>query len=220
MGDRASCAITIGGHLPLANLDELCQHVEDYNLCEDWGGEAIDPAAFAKGVPLEMYVEEINGGAVSDLESFCLSHKLHFRRISGGCQGAFCPEIVVSYGTGVEYAFDADDDGKIVLSAETIQKAVSLSDLQHRTLFATRPIPPLIIDADPLERAANGDYGFVLATCNDGEGLSFWNSQNGFGPLFAATVFTEDEAGSFDTPIANARPEWLALPTPVQVPRP
>ena len=62
--------------------------------------------------------------------------------------------------------------------------------------------------------AVEGPYGFVLATRDGVHGLSFWNNDFGFGPLFNATVFDEDEAAAFDLPIADDEPEWLALPAP------
>lgn len=63
--------------------------------------------------------------------------------------------------------------------------------------------------------AADGAYGFVLATRDRAHGLSFWNREYGFGPLFNATVFSETDAGGFDVPIADDEPEWLALPAPL-----
>jgi len=66
-----------------------------------------------------------------------------------------------------------------------------------------------------IESAVEGAFGFVLAIRDARHGLSFWSNAHGFGPLFAATVFSEDEAGRFDKPIADDEPEWLALPTPL-----
>ena len=57
--------------------------------------------------------------------------------------------------------------------------------------------------------------GFVLALADREHGLSFWNNEHGFGRLALATVFSEDEAGRFDKPIAHAEPEWLAMPAPL-----
>ncbi len=62
--------------------------------------------------------------------------------------------------------------------------------------------------------AADGAFGFVLAVHDRHRGLSFWNNEYGFGPLFNATVFSEAEAAMFDAPITDT-PEWLALPAPL-----
>lgn len=66
------------------------------------------------------------------------------------------------------------------------------------------------------DAAADGAFGFVLATRDQVHGLSFWNNQYGFGPLFNATVFAEAETAAFDMPIADDEPEWLALPAPLR----
>ena len=65
------------------------------------------------------------------------------------------------------------------------------------------------------ESAADGAYGFVLATRDRTHGISFWNKVYGFGPLFNATVFSEAEAPAFEMPIADDQPEWLAMPAPL-----
>ena len=71
------------------------------------------------------------------------------------------------------------------------------------------------------ERAINGEYGFVLATYDRAHGLSFWNVDFGFGPLFSATVFGEGEVAVVDLPIADDQAEWLAMPAPLSSePRP
>ena len=57
--------------------------------------------------------------------------------------------------------------------------------------------------------------GFVLALADREHGLSFWNNELGFGRLALATVFSENEAGRFDKPIAHTEPEWLAMPAPL-----
>lgn len=61
-----------------------------------------------------------------------------------------------------------------------------------------------------------GADGFVLVIRDAGHGLSFWNSDSGFGRLAAATVFSEAEAAKFDVPIADDQPEWLAMPAPLR----
>ena len=65
--------------------------------------------------------------------------------------------------------------------------------------------------------AIDGAFGFVLTTRDHAHGLSFWNNDYGFGPLFNATVFSEAQAGIFDVPIADDEPEWLAMPIPLRV---
>ena len=69
---------------------------------------------------------------------------------------------------------------------------------------------------DTRDAAVEGAFGFVLATRDHAHGLSFWNNDYGFGPLFNATVFSEAEAGEFNLPIADDESEWLAMPAPLR----
>ena len=58
--------------------------------------------------------------------------------------------------------------------------------------------------------------GYVLAIRDREHGLSFWSNEEGFGRLALATVFSEDEAATFDKPIADDEPEWLTMPAPLR----
>lgn len=146
MGDRASCSITIGGDLPPVHLDQLLALIETNGLTVDWGGEPFNLGAHPVATPLELFADEINGGSIDDLEAFCVAHGLLFRRVSGGCLGAFNPEIVVFFDADDgEQCFDADDNGRLVMTAGTILEATSLAELQARAAYAMREIPPFII---------------------------------------------------------------------------
>jgi hypothetical protein len=146
MGDRAPCSITIGGDLSADHLPRFLSLIEDYGLTIDWGGEPFEFRLHPVATPIALFGDEINGGCVDDVESFCVEHGLPFRRVSGGCLGAFSPEIIVFYGAkqGVQ-RFDADDDGSMVMTADAVLRAKSLTDLQARVIYAKRDIPPFII---------------------------------------------------------------------------
>ncbi len=62
-----------------------------------------------------------------------------------------------------------------------------------------------------------GADGFVLAIRHAEHGLSFWNDAGGFDRLARARIFSEAEAGSFELPVANDEPEWLAMPGPLRL---
>lgn len=69
-----------------------------------------------------------------------------------------------------------------------------------------------------LERTRDeGADGFVLAVRHAEYGLSFWNDTDGFDRLARARIFSEAEAANFDVPIANDKPEWLAMPAPLRL---
>lgn len=146
MGDRASCSITVGGDLPPVHLNQLLELIASNGLTIDWGGEPFDLGSHPVATPLELFADEINGGSVDELEGFCVAQGLLFRRISGGCPGAFNPEIVVFYGADDgSHRFDADEDGGLVMTAATIFEAASLAGLQARAIYAMREIPPFVI---------------------------------------------------------------------------
>ena len=130
MGDRAQCHLTIGGKLPHASLAELCRHADTYDLRTDWGGEPFTTANITPGEPIDLFGEELNGGLVDELEKFCIDHKLHYRRWSGGCAGAFNPEIVVSHGDGERHDATATEDEYVVFTTQEITTAESLDTLK------------------------------------------------------------------------------------------
>ena len=103
MGDRAMCHIRLGGDLPRSKLPELQHHIETYGLLSDWGGEPVDTEIPLLSEPLDLYGEELNGGLVPDLEKFCVDNALPFWRWSGGCGGAFEPELYANYGPGDQH---------------------------------------------------------------------------------------------------------------------
>lgn len=145
MGDRASAHITIGGTLPREHLEEFAMRAADYDLRTEWDGEPFDPAALPEGEPLELYGMEMNGGLVDDLDAFCVEHGLTFRRWSGGCLGAFLPEIVIYEGTGKERVYTASEDEYVVFSPTDIKAFKRMRDLRRAIARAEITVPPFVL---------------------------------------------------------------------------
>lgn len=145
MGDRASARITIGGALPREHLDEFFMRVADYDLRTDWDGEKFDPEALPAGEPLELYGMELNGALVDDLEAFCVAHGLIFRRWSGGCLGAFLPEIVIFEGTGKQRVYTASEDEEVVFSPTDIKAYRRMRDLRRAIAQAEITVPAFVV---------------------------------------------------------------------------
>ena len=131
MGDRAPVHITIGGTLPREHLATFAGHAADYDLRTEWDGEPFDPAVLPEGEPLELYGTELNGGLIDDIDAFCVEHRLTFRRWSGGCLGAFLPEIIVHDGTGKGRVYSASEDEYVVFSPTDIKPFKRLRDLKR-----------------------------------------------------------------------------------------
>lgn len=145
MGDRAPVHITIGGALRRDHLGELAACAEEYDLRSEWDGEPFDQAAVTQGEPLELYGTELNGGQIPEVESFCIEHGLIFRRWSGGCPGAYLPEIVVFDGTGPMRDYTASEDEYVLFPPSWIKGFTRLRDLKRAMAKAEITVPPLVI---------------------------------------------------------------------------
>lgn len=145
MGDRASVHITIGGTLPRQHLEALAAHAETYDLRVEWDGEPFDPAALPEGEPLELYGTELNGGQIPDIDEFCAEHGLPFRRWSGGCLGAFLPEIVLFDGQGPLRDYTASEDEYLLFPPSWILGFTRLRDLKREIAAAELSIPPFVL---------------------------------------------------------------------------
>lgn len=145
MGDRASVHITIGGNLPHEHLATFAAHAADYDLRTDWDSEPFDPEALVVGEPLELYGTELNGGQIPEIDAFCCEHGLPFRRWSGGCLGAFLPEIVLFEGSGAMRDYTASGDEYVLFLPSWIKGFTRLRDLKRALARTELTIPPFVL---------------------------------------------------------------------------
>lgn len=145
MGDRAPVHITVGGTLSRGHLATLAAHAADYDLRTDWDSEPFDPAVLAVGKPLELYGTELNGGQIPQIDAFCCEHGLPFRRWSGGCLGAFLPEIVLFEGSGAMRDYTASEDEYVLFPPSWIKSYTRLRDLKRELARAELTIPPFVL---------------------------------------------------------------------------
>jgi hypothetical protein len=110
--------------------------------------------------------------------------------------------------TGFEYAIDCERLRPGELGGGFV--AITENGIEHHGTSA-------MLGRAMARAIDEGADGFVLAIRHPEHGLSFWNNETGFGRLATATVFSEDEAGRFDKPIADDEPEWLAMPAPLRL---
>jgi hypothetical protein len=99
-------------------------------------------ASIAEGRSLELYGTELNGGQITDVDEFCIAHDLTFYRWSGGCPGAFLPEIVIYDGTGLLRDYTASEDEVVLFAPSEIQAFMRLRDLKRAIADAEIMIPP------------------------------------------------------------------------------
>lgn len=145
MGDRAPVHITIGGTMPREVLADFAGIADSYDLRVEWDGEPFDPAAIVDGEPLELYGTELNGGQIPGIDDFCVRHGLVFRRWSGGCLGAFLPEIVVFDGSGPMRDYTASEDEYLLFPPSWINRFTRLRELKRAMAQAEITVPPLVI---------------------------------------------------------------------------
>jgi hypothetical protein len=145
MGDRAPVHITIGGTLPREYLATFAAHAANYDLRTDWDSEPFDPAALVVGEALELYGTELNGGQIPEIDAFCCEHGLPFRRWSGGCHGAFLPEIVLFEGSGTMRDYTASEDEYVLFPPSWIKGFTRLRDLKRELARAELTIPPFVL---------------------------------------------------------------------------
>ena len=145
MGDRAPVHITIGGALRRDLLSGLAACAEEYDLRTEWDGEPFGPAAVTEGEPLELYGTELNGGQIPEVDAFCIEHGLIFRRWSGGCPGAYLPEIVVFDGTGPMRDYTASEDEYVLFPPSWIRSFTRLRDLKRAIDRAEVTIPAFVV---------------------------------------------------------------------------
>jgi len=154
MGNRASCFFTVGGRISAVQFAKLARIIAFYDLRTDWEGEPFEPEGWSNLAPLHLYANKINNGGVPRLEDFCFTNRLPFRRISGGNLGAFPPELVVCHGDGVRRRFSADDEGRLIFTADEVAAAGCLDELHFSLRFAMRDIPVLAVTDGPAGEAA------------------------------------------------------------------
>ena len=145
MGDRAPVHITIGGAPRRHLIGDLAACAEEYDLRAEWDGEPFAPATVTEGAPLELYGTELNGGQIPEVDAFCIEHGLIFRRWSGGCPGAYLPEIVVFDGMGPMRDYTASEDEYVLFPPSWIRSFARLRDLKRAIDRAEVTIPAFVV---------------------------------------------------------------------------
>lgn len=98
-----------------------------------------------EGEPLELYGTELNGGQIPDIDNFCAEHGLPFRRWSGGCLGAFLPEIILFDGASPMRDYTASEDEYVLFPPSWIRSFTRLRDLKRAIDRAEVTIPAFVV---------------------------------------------------------------------------
>jgi hypothetical protein len=147
MADRVSASITIGGAVSCDQYQALCALISDEALCTEWDGDLFTPDARIKGEPLSLYAHEVSWGCFNVLEQYCCTNGIPYHRWSGACPGRFGAERIIYDGKRGPFNYDADEDDRIMLTAETIEQLGSMRAIRTYLKPATFVVPPLAIIA-------------------------------------------------------------------------
>ena len=145
MSDRVSASITIGGVVSCDQYQALCALILDEALCVEWDGDLFSPDARVEGEPLHLCAHEVSWGCFNALEQYCCTNGIPYHRWSGACPGSFGAERVIFDGKQGPFNYDADEDDRAVLIAETIDRLGSMRAIRAYLKPAAFVVPPLEI---------------------------------------------------------------------------
>ncbi len=146
MADRVPATITIGGRIAAALIPALVETIQLEELSAEWDGEPFDGRELPVDEPLQLYAQEVTNGEFDDLEAFCRTNNLSFRRWSGGSSGSFTPEIVVWPGQGECRRYSANDSEQAVITAEDANELGSYDAVLGYLAEAAYAVPALQIE--------------------------------------------------------------------------
>lgn len=152
MADRVSASITIGGAVPADQLVAFAEAIQNEGLFTEWGGEPFDLRELPTDGPLSLMAHEVAWGRFEELEAFCIEHGLPFARWSGGYGCEWGPERLVFSGSGEPQSYDADENDRIVISRDVVDRLGILEAIVAHFEAADIPIPPLVVASDKRER--------------------------------------------------------------------
>ena len=148
MADRVAANITIGGSVSPEQLAALAVHIAAEDLRAQWSGEAFDPASIKTDQPLRLFAEEVAWGSFEALEQYCCDQQIAYQRWSGACSGSFGAERIVYDGRHGPLNFAVDDDDRLVLHTQAIERLGSMRAIRRYVAEAEIEIPAFVVRAD------------------------------------------------------------------------
>ena len=146
MADRVSATITIGGRVPADQLLDLASVINGEGLSTDWDGEDFTLSQLVPDASLALMAHEVAWGRFEDLEAFCISEGLSFVRWSGAYGGQWGAERVVFTGVGEPVSFVADEEDRILIDRDTLERLGTIEAVRLHFDVADFVVPPLRIE--------------------------------------------------------------------------
>ena len=154
MADRVSASIVIGGTIAATDYAELAGVIADEGLSTEWDGEAFAPDDRTIGEPLSLYAHEVAWGRFETLEAWCVEKDLPLARWSGAYGGEWSAERVVLTGQGQPSSYTADEDDRVMVDRQIVERLGSLSAIIAYFEAADFAVPPLVVEGEPGELPA------------------------------------------------------------------
>ncbi|GAB6966836.1 hypothetical protein JCM25156A_08730 [Komagataeibacter kakiaceti JCM 25156] len=148
MADRVSASIELGGIVTSEDYIELCYLLAKDDLSPEWDGEHFKPDDRIVGESLTLHAREVAWGRFDDLEAWCLEKKIPFVRCADSCPGQWGPERVVFTGSGEPVSYDVDENGRILISQDTIRRLASMEAILAWFEEADFTVPPLVMKGE------------------------------------------------------------------------
>jgi hypothetical protein len=145
MSDRVSASISIGGAVTPDQWAALLKLIEAEDLRTEWDGPAFTASTPLEASALHLFAHEVPWGRFEALEQYTCNEGVAYRRWSGGYPGSFGPEIIVFDGNNGPLNYNADEDERVVLNPETIERLGSMRAIRTYLKPATFEPPPLVI---------------------------------------------------------------------------
>lgn len=126
MPDRIGAKILIGGELPKALVEGLCEAISFDQPSLEWGGSDFEPQNATKDGLLCLYDDEAAWGEFDAIERFCIEHEIEFDRDSEG-KYEYDPESQrFRKGMKEPYAELSDHSGETCVSKADVRKVREL----------------------------------------------------------------------------------------------
>ena len=143
MADRVSATITLGGDIPIDQLPDLAAIINGEGLSMDWDGEDFTLSQLVPDRSLRLMAHEVSWGRFEELEAFCLFEHLPFVRWSGAYPGQWGAERVVFTGSGEPISFASDEEDRILIDRETIDRLGTMEAIRGHFAAADFVVPAL-----------------------------------------------------------------------------
>ena len=145
MANRVPAWISIGGTVPAAIYPDLVDHITAEALSLEWDGVPFEAGDRVEGVALKLHAHEVAGGQLEAMEAWLVDQDQPFVRRCGGYDSEWNPEIVVFTGSGDPVSYTADEQERVLVDRETVDRLGTIEAVRAYLDAADFTVPPLVV---------------------------------------------------------------------------